>query len=56
MKSRLTFLRSSRLWTILSLAALAGCLGTPEIQDRWTSVELVSSNIDPVVPPDLANQ
>lgn len=44
------FLRSSRVWSVIVVAALAGCLGRPEIEERWTHVELVSSNIDPTVP------
>src|SRR5256885_14924817 len=29
----------------LGLGLLAGCLGAPEIQDRWTRVDLLSSNL-----------
>ena len=34
------------VWPLLAVAAVAsGCLGTPEIEDRWTRVDIQGSNL-----------
>ena len=49
---RLTGVASARPWrqaAVLGLFAtmVGGCLGAPEIEDRWTRVDLLSSNLTP---------
>lgn len=41
--------RRAAAWLVAALAAtaLGGCLGEPEIEDRWTRLDLVSSNVTP---------
>jgi hypothetical protein len=37
--------RRTLLWIApWALAALAGCLGTPEVEERWTNLELLDTN------------